>query len=201
MHETLPPCDHAWVEPLVNKGKMATKPAPASSTAPLTYGTKPKKFQLEEDGEHYMIGSEVGNFLRLFRGSLYKKYPSLWRRLATIDERKKIASNENTTGGSLATNITLVKAAEIEEILEGDDEKYKVELRDKVALQSVDSRNKSKRGSSAWLPNILPNSSHHLDAVPAATPINRNRFGPKRVKSFPTWYAKSIHLWLTRNEL
>jgi len=172
----------------VNKGKMATKPAPASSTAPLTYGTKPKKFQLEEDGEHYMIGSEVGNFLRLFRGSLYKKYPSLWRRLATIDERKKIASNENTTGGSLATNITLVKAAEIEEILEGDDEKYKVELRDKVALQSVDSRNKSKRGSSAWLPNILPNSSHHLDAVPAATPINRNRFGPKRVKSFPTCY-------------
>eukprot|EP00112_Aurelia_sp_Birch-Aquarium-sp1_P007745 Seg1845.15 transcript_id=Seg1845.15/GoldUCD/mRNA.D3Y31 product="SWI/SNF-related matrix-associated actin-dependent regulator of chromatin subfamily B member 1" protein_id=Seg1845.15/GoldUCD/D3Y31 len=160
----------------------------AKGSGPLTYGTKPKKFQLEDDGEYFMIGSEVGNFLRLFRGSLYKKYPSLWRRLATIDERKKIASHENTTGSALATNITLVRAVEIEEILEGDDEKYKVELREKVAQQTTDSRNKAKRGSNAWMPNILPNSSHHLDAVPAPTPINRNRFGPKRVKSFPTCY-------------
>eukprot|EP00794_Sanderia_malayensis_P014295 gene14295-15782_t len=156
-------------------------------TGPLTYGTKPLKFQLEDGGEYFMIGSEVGNYLRLFRGSLYKKYPSLWRRLATIEERKIIASIENV-GSSLATNITLVRAIEIDEILEGDDEKYKVEIREKVQLQTIDSRNKSKRGSNVWLPNILPNSSHHLDAVPAATPVNRSRFGTKRVKSFPTCY-------------
>ncbi len=155
---------------------------------PMTYGIKPQKFQLEEEGEYFMIGSEVGNYLRLFRGSLYKKYPSLWRRLATVEERKKIASIDNV-GSSLATNITLVRAAEIDEILEGDDEKYKVEIREKVPLQTTESRNKAKRGSNVWLPNILPNSSHHLDAVPAATPVNRNRFGSKRVKSFPTWFV------------
>ena len=35
---------------------------------------------------------KVGNHLRLFRGSLYKRYPSLWRRMATPEERKLIAS-------------------------------------------------------------------------------------------------------------
>jgi hypothetical protein len=31
---------------------------------------------------------KVGNYLRLFRGTLYKKYPSLWRRSVTLEERK-----------------------------------------------------------------------------------------------------------------
>jgi SWI/SNF-related matrix-associated actin-dependent regulator of chromatin subfamily B protein 1 len=31
---------------------------------------------------------KVGNYLRLFRGALYKKYPTLWRRLITLEERK-----------------------------------------------------------------------------------------------------------------
>jgi hypothetical protein len=30
----------------------------------------------------------VGNYLRLFRGTLYKRYPSLWRRMITLEERK-----------------------------------------------------------------------------------------------------------------
>ena len=34
---------------------------------------------------------QVGNYLRMFRGALYRKYPSLWRKLATVDERKIIA--------------------------------------------------------------------------------------------------------------
>lgn len=55
-----------------------------------TYGEKPTAFQLEENADFFYIGSEVGNYLRMFRGSLYKRYPSLWRRLVTVDERKKI---------------------------------------------------------------------------------------------------------------
>ena len=90
-----------------------------------TYGQTPQSFPLDESGEQYMIGSEVGNYVRMFRGSLYKKYPSLWRRMASLDERKKIVSLGigHTT---LATNVTLVKASEVENILEGNDEKYKV---------------------------------------------------------------------------
>lgn len=34
--------------------------------------------------------------MRMFRGSLYKKYPSLWRRMVTPEERRKILSlNQN----------------------------------------------------------------------------------------------------------
>uniref|UniRef100_A0AAX7VW84 SWI/SNF Subunit INI1 DNA binding domain-containing protein n=1 Tax=Astatotilapia calliptera TaxID=8154 RepID=A0AAX7VW84_ASTCA len=81
-----------------------------------TFGQKPVKFQLEEDGDYYMIGSEVGNYLRMFRGSLYKRYPSLWRKLASRKARSPLR---------LATSVTLLKASEVEEILEGNDEKYK----------------------------------------------------------------------------
>ena len=34
------------------------------------------------------LSLKVGNYLRLFRGTLYKKYPSLWRRSITSEERK-----------------------------------------------------------------------------------------------------------------
>lgn len=38
---------------------------------------------------------QVGNYLRMFRGSLYKRYPSLWRRLASVEERKKIVASSH----------------------------------------------------------------------------------------------------------
>lgn len=38
-----------------------------------------------------LILYQVGNYLRMFRGSLYKKYPSMWRRLLTVEERKRIS--------------------------------------------------------------------------------------------------------------
>lgn len=41
----------------------------------------------------------------------------------------------------------------------------------------------------SWVPN-LPNSSH-LDAVPQATPINRNRVQNKKVRTFPLCFDDS----------
>lgn len=152
-----------------------------------TYGQKPGSFQLS-DGEFYMIGSEVGNFLRMFRGSLYKKYPSLWRRLATLDERKQIVQL-GLGHNSIATNVTLLRASEVDEILEGKDEKYKVSTETPdTAPRGVSS--KAKRSSQpTWAPQTLFSSnSFHLDAVPCSTNVNRNRIGPKRIKSFPTCY-------------
>jgi SWI/SNF-related matrix-associated actin-dependent regulator of chromatin subfamily B protein 1 len=59
-----------------------------------TYGEKPTPFlfKFEENSleESYYIGSEIGNYLRLFRGTLYKKYPSLWRRAITQEERRRL---------------------------------------------------------------------------------------------------------------
>ena len=37
----------------------------------------PVVFQLQEDGDHFMIGSQVGNSMNLVKGALYKRYPSL----------------------------------------------------------------------------------------------------------------------------
>lgn len=34
----------------------------------------------------------------------------------------------------------------------------------------------------------LPNSSHHLDAVPCSTPVNRNRIAHKKIRTFPLLY-------------
>lgn len=151
-----------------------------------TYGQKPSSFQLG-DGEQYMIGSEVGNFLRMFRGSLYKKYPSLWRRLATLEERKQIVQL-GLGHSSIATNVTLLKATEVNEILEGKDEKYKVSTEAPDAA-SRNAGGKSKRSNQpTWAPQTLFSSnSFHLDAVPCSSTVNRNRIGPKRIKTFPTW--------------
>lgn len=157
-----------------------------------TYGQKPQSFPVDDTGEEYMIGSEVGNYVRMFRGSLYKKYPSLWRRMATLEQRKKIVSLGigHTT---LATNVTLVKASEVEDILEGNDEKYKILTDVPEATREKNSGSKPKRSSTNWLPqNLLPSTSYHLDAVPCCTPVSRTRLGPKRIKSFPTWYEPDL---------
>ncbi len=55
-----------------------------------TYGEKPLVFKFEGEDDYFMIGSAVGNYMRLFKGSLYKKYPGLTRRNLTNDERKKL---------------------------------------------------------------------------------------------------------------
>ncbi|KAI0209079.1 SWI/SNF-related matrix-associated actin-dependent regulator of chromatin subfamily B member 1 [Lamellibrachia satsuma] len=148
-----------------------------------TFGETPKPFQIEENGEYYYIGSEVGSYLRMFRGSLYKRYPSLWRRLMTIEERKKLGKTLGFAQHTLATNITLLRATEVEEVFSGNDDKYKAVV---LSAESVANRdNKAKRIN--WVPTI-PSSSHHLDAVPCSTPINRNRIRGNQPRSFPLCY-------------
>ncbi|XP_063924350.1 SWI/SNF-related matrix-associated actin-dependent regulator of chromatin subfamily B member 1 [Zophobas morio] len=145
-----------------------------------TFGEKPITFQLEENGEYYCVGSEVGNYLRLFRGSLYKKYPGMFRRSITNEERKRLIEL-GLSQHVLASSVSLLRAAEVEDIIEGNDEKYKA-----VSVHTSDPpmpRESKSKKSMQWVPS-LPNSSH-LDAVPQATPINRNRVAAKKVRTFP----------------
>ena len=89
------------------------------------YGEKPLVFRFGgEDGTDYMIGSEVGNYLRLFRGALYKRYPGLSRKNLTTDERKKLVEMGHSQHVQ-ASSITLLLASEVEELLAGRDDKYK----------------------------------------------------------------------------
>ncbi|CAF2342316.1 unnamed protein product [Rotaria sp. Silwood2] len=151
------------------------KSIPTKNSLLKTYGERPVPFQFPDNQEKMYIGSEVGNYLRLFRGTLYKKYPSLWRRVITSEERKWLIELES----SLPTNLILLRASEVEEILIGYDEKYRaLTMSTDVMTTRTD---KSKR--STWLPTISTDS-HHLDTVPSATPINRNRTATKK-KTFP----------------
>ena len=89
-----------------------------------TYGEKPIIFSFEGDNEQYMIGSEVGNYVRLFRGALYKRYPGLTRRILTNDERRKLVEmghSQHVTSSS----ITLLLVREVIELLLGNEDKYK----------------------------------------------------------------------------
>lgn len=154
-----------------------------------TFGDRPQPFQLDETGEYFFIGSEVGNYLRLFRGSLYKKYPSLWRRMVSPEERRRISAL-GYGAHTIATNVTLLKAAEVNDILEGRDDKYKAVSvsANEVTPRRVDHEIKpSKRGAN-WAG--VPAPSHHLDAVPCSTPIGKHpgRLQNKRVRTFPTIY-------------
>ena len=82
-----------------------------------TFGEKPIIFALEENGEQFMIGSEVGVYLRLFRGALYKKYPGLVRRNLTNEDRKKLVEMGHSQHVG-ASSISLLKVMEEENLLE-----------------------------------------------------------------------------------
>merc|ERR1712212_346684 len=160
------------------------------------YGEKPIVFRLDgEDGIEYMIGSEVGNYLRLFRGALYKRYPGLTRKNLTTDERKKLVEMGHSQHVQ-ASSITLLLASEVDELLAGRDDKYKGGT---VTIEPANSGLGGGGGSSgsgmatpkftpkakaATVANYVPTNSH-LDAVPQATPINRNRVVHKKVRTFP----------------
>lgn len=169
-----------------------------------TFGDRPTPFQLDESGEHYYIGSEVGNYLRMFRGSLYKKYPSLWRRMVSVEERKKISSL-GLGAHTIATNVTLLKAIEVDEIFEGRDDKFKAMSVSTEPTPRIERESKANKRIN-WV-STLPTSSHHLDAVPCSTPITRSatRMQHKRVRTFPMIYddldPASLHQISNTNEV
>ncbi len=165
-----------------------------------SYGPKPKVFKLGDGAEELMLGSEVGNYLRLFRGDLYKKYPGLWKRKMTQEERRHASEQIGYGYATISSNVMIVKSSEVEELLSGNDDKYRssvgfdtvshasVERTPSFQLGSSGGAGSSTRGSkkSSWISQI-PSSSYHLDAVPCATPVTRSKTTAKRVKSFPTW--------------
>ena len=159
-----------------------------------TYGPKPKTFKLGDGDEEYMLGSEVGNYLRLFRGDLYKKYPGLWKRKMTGEERRQAGEQIGYGYNNISTNVQIIKVTEVEEVLGGNDEKYRSSLGfDSVShvdrtsnTQHANSGSSRSSKKNTWI-SQLPSSSYHLDAVPCATPIARCKTNAKKVKSFPLW--------------
>lgn len=119
--------------------------------------------------------------MRLFRGLLYKRYPGMTRITLSNEQRKKLIDS-GISSHMLASSVSLLKASEVEDIIAGNDEKYKA-----IAVHTseplIQRESKSKK-QPPWAPT-MPNSSHHLDAVPQPTIINRNRVYQKKIRTFP----------------
>lgn len=86
------------------------------------YGERPIEFQLEAEGEYYYLASEVGRYLRLFRKELFKKYPNLWRRLVTPEEKDKLIQM-GLASPITAMNAMLLRTYEVNEILNSQDDR------------------------------------------------------------------------------
>nr|prf snr1 gene [Drosophila melanogaster] len=148
-----------------------------------TYGDKPVAFQLEEGGEYYYVGSEVGNYMRHFRGILYKKYPGMTRIVLSNEERKRLAES-GLSSHILASSVSLLRAVEVDDIMAGNDEKYRA-----VSVNTSDTpvpRESKSKKQPQYVPT-MPNSSH-LDAVPqprqsTETECTRRRFAHSRCVS------------------
>ena len=103
---------------------MLTPTFKFNMAASIVKAEKPMVFKFEEDGEQFMIGSQVGHSMKLFKGALYKRFPSLWRRCVTNEERQLLATIGITYSNLSNANIMLVKAKEIEDILKGNVQPY-----------------------------------------------------------------------------
>ncbi|KAK7078066.1 SWI SNF, matrix associated, actin dependent regulator of chromatin, subfamily b, member 1 [Halocaridina rubra] len=130
----------------------------------------------------------------------------MFRRSITNDERKKLMelgktygrvppgyfsfSCDGLTQHVLASNISLLRASEVEDIIEGNEDKYKaVSVRQQVDPEAAAARAEQrviKKPAAPWVPTI--SNSSHLDAVPQASPINRNRIISKKIRTFPMCY-------------
>jgi len=89
-------------------------------------GKFPRIYQLEEFGERYMLGSDVGTFMGYYKGALYKRYPSLHRRILTSDERAAMMDLNLRKSRSLTNMGTMVvRASEAMEILTGQGDVYR----------------------------------------------------------------------------
>lgn len=109
---------------------MSAKELAYHFSTPLTtehLGEIPPHYKMDVDSdEKYFIGSEVGAYLRLFRGMLYKTYPVLWRMLCSPQQRLHLISQaEDKHKMMQMSNITIVKYSEIMDIMKGDGDSYR----------------------------------------------------------------------------
>ncbi|WKY01299.1 hypothetical protein Q1695_015360 [Nippostrongylus brasiliensis] len=149
-----------------------------------TYGPRPQSFAMDDSGERYYIGSEIGAYLRLHRGTLYKKYPVLWRKVATLEDKEKLRQIA-LSQAFMHTNIMLVKAHEIDELLAGQEEKYRA-AGSTPAIPRVDSgvaKSNKPNAPAGWMGQQVTSGSHHLESVPCSCPLAhaRGRVKPREL--------------------
>lgn len=143
----------------------------------------------------YYIGADVGAYLKYHRGTLYKRYPQMWKRLASMEEKRQL-QDRGCSASYINSNVMLLKAGEVEEIFEGHEDKYRsaggvaagggglgsVSATPSGGANRFADPSASKansRGGSTWMNQQVSSGSHHLESVPCSTPIAHGRGHPK----------------------
>lgn len=163
-----------------------------------------------------MVGAEVGNYLRMFRGKLYKRFPGMTHRTATEDEREEIKKVLKVSGdpnhASLPASVSLLRADEVVEIMAGRGAEYKApgigkadaaetEVENYASLQQPVPETPSKIVQQVGKKSSLVGSAgassgshtaHHLDAVPMSTPCINVPKSQKRIRTFPLFHNSYI---------
>jgi len=85
----------------------------------------PTIYQLYDNGEHLMLGSDVGLCMGYYKGNLYKRYPSLWRKVLSSEERERMGelNLDNRCLSNMGTMF--VRASEAMEVLDGNGDAYR----------------------------------------------------------------------------
>ena len=73
-----------------------------------------------------MLGCEVGRYLDLYKGALYKKYPSLWKKVLSPEERDALAKEGVRYRTLCNIGTMIVRASEAEQILKGEGSQFKI---------------------------------------------------------------------------
>ena len=86
-----------------------------------------------------MLGSEVGAKLGFYKGALYKRFPSLWRKVLTLEERKTMSSLNVGVRTLCNMGTMVVKATEAIKVLTGRGEYFR---RTDTDVAATNSKNK-----------------------------------------------------------
>ena len=145
-------------------------------------GKYPTVYQFEENGERYMLGSDVGAYLGFYKGALYKRFPSLERRILNAKEREALSelNIDNRTLCNMGTMV--VKASEAMDILKGDDEYYRrknttTATQNNEAKEAINVAFCRKRSSRTDLVDLREN----LTFVPTAAKLGKKQSTVRRI--------------------
>jgi len=152
------------------------------------WGPKPVPFQL--DNESFYLGSDVANYLKLFRGKLYSAFPKLKTKKTQPGQNREIYEQTNEDHHQhLAHEVVILNLADCEEIFATGGARFKNQTykTEHIATYRKEPKKEKKpKGTpSSSTTDQQPQAAQHMDAVPCSTPVAHIQKSRKKIRSFP----------------
>merc|ERR1712113_135021 len=146
-----------------------------------------------------MGGSDVANYLKLFRGKLYGAFPKLKTQKTKPGQNREIYEQTNEDHHQhLAHEVVILNLADCEEIFATGGARFKNQTykTEHIATYRKEPKKekKPKGTTSASTTDQQPQAAQHMDAVPCSTPVAHIPKSKKRLRTFPTLLSESAEL-------